>query len=196
VLRRRVQARMSRPGDLEAVHEAVRQDHRQGAGSVRRDRQGRLPEPRARRAGGLHPHEQHPAVEGAAGEDVRVDGRREAGAGRGQHPQRSAEHAERGARRPRHVVCRQPREQDHGQRARTRRPAAVRQGRRTGAAVAAQRRRRGGRRGAPAPHGFARRSVSHNFISIFSELIFSAGVYTVVRCFGLTFTHRQQNILP
>lgn len=142
VLRRGVQARVSRPRDLEALHEALRQDHREGAGGVRRDRQGGLPEPRAGRARRLHPHEQHPAAARAAGEDVRVDGRRQAGAGRRQHPQRPTEHAQHGARRPRHVVRRQPRAPHHQQRQGTRRPAAVRQGWRTGAAVAAQRGRR------------------------------------------------------
>lgn len=38
VLRCGVQTGMSRPGDMEALHEAVRQDHSQGAHSLRRYR--------------------------------------------------------------------------------------------------------------------------------------------------------------
>lgn len=96
VFRRCVEAGVSGPGNLEAVHEALCQNHCQGANRIRRHRQARIP--RAPQGGedsklpmwvgglctplttlplfaGVHPHEQHTAAARAAREDVRVDGR-------------------------------------------------------------------------------------------------------------------------
>ena len=63
------------PGDLEALHEAVRQDGGEGAHALRRRAQEGLPQPRQGRVHRLRPHEQHPADEDPARKDVPVDGR-------------------------------------------------------------------------------------------------------------------------
>ena len=44
VLRRRLETGVSRPGDLEEVHEAIRQDHRQGPHRLRGHRQEGVPD--------------------------------------------------------------------------------------------------------------------------------------------------------
>ena len=64
-----------RSGDLEALHEAIRQDRGQGAHAIRRRAQEGLPQPREGRVHRLRPHEQHPADADPAREDVPVNGR-------------------------------------------------------------------------------------------------------------------------
>lgn len=55
MFRRRLQTRMSRSGNLEAVHETFRQNNRQSAPGLRRHRQTGIPRAHARGANGKSP---------------------------------------------------------------------------------------------------------------------------------------------
>lgn len=112
MLRRGIETRVSRSGDLEEVHEEIREDHRQGSGGLCGYSEERIPQPSEGRTNrtfprmtqsikiyesrtdliinrlystGMHSDEQYPTTSSAIGEDVRVNGRRQARGRRGKY---------------------------------------------------------------------------------------------------------------
>lgn len=96
----------------------------------------------------MHSDEQHPTTSSAIGKDVRVDGRRQARGGRGEHIKGAATTAERRSGRFGYTIREQFGTANNGFRQGARRPSTGYQRRRTGYSIAAgtkKQRNRGGR---------------------------------------------------
>ena len=107
---------------------------------------------------GLHPHEQHSATSSAIGEDVRVDGRRETGRGRGKHFEGTSAATKRSSRRSGYAVRKEFGAEDNSLGEGARRFIASYQRRWTGVAACAKEQRCcRGRRGAASFDGSPRR---------------------------------------